>query len=145
MKLLVKKLFPFLILVFAVAGCTEQAREDSRQRRAELEKREKVAELLNGQFDLSKGGRTATQVAKGIKFDCRFKFRVDSRKNEVLIARLCESSPESANLGDILTPGNVDFIKNSGFEEVKLYDRTESSLIDSQLIGNTIIDRTRFR
>jgi hypothetical protein len=120
MKLLVKNLFPFFVLLFVVMGCTEAARQD----RAKFQEREKVIELLNKQFDLRKADRTVYQVAKGIEFDCRFKFYMEKWANDkLLFAEFCESTPSNASLADILTPENLALLKNSGFERLDLYGK----------------------
>ncbi len=120
MKLLVKKLLPFLILVFAVLGCTEAARQD----RAKFNERERVIELLNKQFDLRKADRTVHQVVKGVEFDCRFKFYMEKWANDkLLFAEFCESTPSNASLADILTPENLTLLKESGFEKLELYKK----------------------
>jgi hypothetical protein len=129
MKLLVKNLFPFLVLFFVVMGCTEAAR----QQRAKLEERERVIELLNKQFDLRKSDRTVYQVAKGIEFDCRFKFYMEKHANDkLLFAEFCESTPSDASLADITTPENLTLLRNSGFEKLELYKK-------GQIIGMATI------
>ncbi len=135
MKLLVKNLFPFFILLFVVMGCTKLAR----QAPGKLEEQEKVIEILNKQFDLRKADRTARQVVQGIEFDCSFKFREGIEDDKItLIARFCESTSEfikeKERLAGFLTPENLTLIKNAGFEKVVLYDRREKEVIDSKMI-----------
>lgn len=124
MKLLIKKLLPFLILLFAVLGCTEAARQD----RAKFKERERVIELLNEQFNLRKADRTVRQVVKGIEFDCRFKFYMEKWANDkLLFAEFCESTSEHTRkeekLAAVLTPENLALLKNAGFEKIELYEK----------------------
>ncbi len=124
MKLLVRNLFPFLILFFVVMGCTEAARQD----RAKFKERERVIELLNKQFDLRKADRTVYQVTKGIEFDCRFKFYMEKWANDkLLFAEFCESTSEHTRkeekLAAVLTPENLTLLKNAGFEKIELYEK----------------------
>jgi hypothetical protein len=128
MKSSIKSLFPLFVLIFIVLGCNRM----TEQERIKYEERKKVVEKLNEQFDLSNKPRTPYQVANGIKFDCDFKFRMEYGKDKVLVARHCESTSQAtkeAKLTPILTPGNLDLIKNSGFEIIELFDRTEDKLI----------------
>ncbi len=124
MKLLVKNLFPFFILLFVVIGCQSQAEMDGYQ------ERKRVAEVLNEQFDR----RDRVREAAGLRtYDCRFQFRAQYSDNKILLARLCESSPLTATISDILTPQNVALIKNAGFAEVVLYDRREEQVLGRKI------------
>jgi hypothetical protein len=124
MKLLVKNLLPFLILLFAVLGCTEAARQDH----AKFKERERVIEMLNEQFNLRKADRTVYQAVKGIEFDCRFKFYMEKWANDkLLFAEFCESTSEHTRkeekLAAVLTPENLTLLKNAGFEKIELYEK----------------------
>jgi hypothetical protein len=124
MKLLVKNLFPFFILLFVVMGCQSQAEMDG------YRERNRVAEVLNQQFDR----RDRVREAAGLRtYDCRFQFRAQYSDDKILLARLCESSPRVANISDILTPQNVALIKNAGFTEVVLYDRQEEKVLGREV------------
>jgi hypothetical protein len=124
MKLLVKNLFPFFVLVFVVMGCQSQADMDARR------ERDRVAEVLNKQFDLRDKLR---EMAGRASYDCRFQFRAQYSDNKILLARLCESSPSVANISDILTSDNVAMIKGAGFAEVVLYDRHEDKVLGREV------------
>ncbi len=120
MKLLVKNLFPFFVLLFVVIGCKSEAEMDASK------ERRRVAEVLNKQFDL----RDPLRKAAGLPtYDCRFQFRAQYSDDKILLARLCESSPPAANIPDILTPQNLALIKNAGFTELVLYDKGENELL----------------
>jgi hypothetical protein len=125
MKLLVKNLFPFFILFFFLMGCGS-----SKPEKGSYEKRKNVAEVLNNQFDL----RDRVRELAGLRtYDCRFQFRAQYSDNTILLARLCESSPGTANISDILTPQNVALIKDAGFAEVVLYDRHEDKVLGREV------------
>jgi hypothetical protein len=121
MKLLVQKLLPFLILLFAVLGCSEAGR----QKHAKFEEREKVIELLNAKFSL-RDSATVDQVVRGISFDCRFKFYMEKWANDkLLFVEFCESTSSAVKerkLADVLTPENLALLKNAEFERIELYD-----------------------
>jgi hypothetical protein len=125
MKLLVKNLFPLFILFFVLMGCGS-----SKPEKGSYEKRKKVAEVLNDQFDL----RDRVRELAGLRtYDCRFQLRAQYSNNRILLARLCQSSPPSASISDILTPQNVALIKDAGFEEVVLYDRHEDEVLGREV------------
>jgi hypothetical protein len=119
-----RKLLPFFILLFVVMGCQSQAEMDGYQ------ERKRVAEVLNEQFDR----RDRVREAAGLRtYDCRFQFRAQYSDNKILLARLCQSSPLTATISDILTPQNVALIKNAGFTEVVLYDRQEEQVLGRKI------------
>jgi hypothetical protein len=123
-KLLVKNLFPFFILLFVVIGCQSQAEMDG------YKERKRVAEVLNEQFNL----RDKIREAAGLRtYDCRFQFRPQYSDNKILLARLCESSPPSASISDIFNSQNRALIKNAGFTELVLYDRHEDKILGREV------------
>jgi hypothetical protein len=125
MKLLVKNLFPFFILLFVVIGCQSKADHEAWQERS------KVVDVLNEQFNL----RNRIGEAAGLpRYDCRFQFRIFISEQSALLARLCESSSSTASISDILTPKNVALIKAAKFEKVILYDRHEDKVLAAEAI-----------
>jgi len=126
MKLLVKKLLPFLILIVVVVGCGE-----IKENNDAWEGRSRAVDVLNEQFNL----RDRVREAAGLRtYDCRFQFRIQYSEQSTLIARLCESSPRVANISDILTPQNIALIKGAKFEKVVLYDRHEKEILGSEAV-----------
>jgi hypothetical protein len=132
MESVVKNLLPVFILLFAVIGCTKLARQPP----GKYEEQKKVVEILNEQFDLRNADRTVRQVVNGIKFDCTFQFRLGLQDDKItLIASFCESTSDyekEQRLVGVLTPENLALIKNAGFEQVVLYDRSEYTLMDKK-------------
>jgi hypothetical protein len=130
MKLLVRNLFPFFILLFVLMGCGM-----SEQERAKYEERKQVVEVLNKQFDL----RDRIREAAGLRsYDCKFKFELGNEDGKTtLVVYFCESTSSATKerkLADVLTPENTALIKNAGFEQVKLYERITYKLVDQVAI-----------
>jgi hypothetical protein len=124
-----RMLLPFLVLVFVVMGCFSQAEIDARK------ERDRVIEVLNKQFDL----RDRVREAAGLRsYDCKFKFESgDEDGKTTLVVYFCESTSKATKerkLGEVLIGGNVDLIKNAGFEQVKLYERVTYELVDQVAI-----------
>lgn len=125
-----KKLIPFLILLFVVLGCTKLGRQPTAKHEQQIE----VVKTLNAKFDLSHKA-TVDQEIRGIEYDCQFKFELGVEDDKItLIAYFCESTSRAMKerkLADVLTPENTNLIKNAGIEQVKLYERITYELVDT--------------
>jgi hypothetical protein len=113
MRLLVKNLFPFFILLFVVMGCTEAARQELREsaereqiERKTQEAREAIVERLNKRFDS--------------RSDCIFKFRVSGLSLEI-----SSCSPTKARIlpEQVLTAGDRKELKSLGLGWVETTNR----------------------
>jgi hypothetical protein len=136
MKLVINKLFPLIILLFVIIGCTKLAWTPEEIR----EQRKKVIEVLNAKYDLSHNA-TIDQTIKGIRYDCQFRFFQSLEDNKVTLeVYFCESTSSAMKerkLADVLTPDNFNMIKNAKFEQVKLYERINSKLVDTVAIQSS--------
>jgi hypothetical protein len=112
MRLLVKNLFPFFILLFVVMGCTEAARQESRERaeREQIEQkaeeaREAIVERLNKRFDS--------------RPDCIFKFHASGSNSDRLEISNCSPTKTRIMPELVLTAGDRKELKSLGFDWVE--------------------------
>jgi cation diffusion facilitator CzcD-associated flavoprotein CzcO len=122
MPLPVKKILPFLILFLFVMGCTEEARQQ-RKERAEAEAREQkavdarqaVVKELNDKYDIPSEGL------------CLFRFIISGSNSKTLSAMACRMmGKRKALTTDILTAENIIKLKSVGFEKLDLSQRDGS-------------------
>lgn len=136
MKLLINKLFPLIILLFVIIGCTKLAWTPEEIR----EQRKKVIEVLNAKYDLSHKA-TIDQTIKGVRYDCQFRFFQSLEDFKVTLeVYFCESTSsymKERKLADVLTPENFNLIKNATFEQVKLYEQYKSKLVETVAIQSS--------
>ncbi len=119
MKLSVKKLLPFLILLFVSLGCTEEARRQSREKaeakalEQKAEKaREAIADQLSKKFDIYP--------------DCLFRFWTGGSQSKTLYVKNCSPKKGITKPDDFLEAEDRKNLKTLGFEEIEI-DSWESA------------------
>ncbi len=120
MRLSVKKLLPFLVLLFVVLGCTEEARRQSRES-AEAEARESKAEKAREAF--------ADGLSKKFDIypDCLFRFSTGGTREKRLYAKNCNPKRGITQPQEFLEAEDRMTLKNLGFEEIEI-DSWESAM-----------------
>jgi len=105
MKSSIIKLLPFLVLLFIVLGCSQEAQE----RRRQIALREKLVSEMNDRYEIR-----STE-------ECAIKFRTGDKESKTLVATPCPlMKTERIKITDILTPSTTEPIKSVGFEVVQI-------------------------
>jgi hypothetical protein len=109
MRLSVKKLLPFLVLLFVVMGCTEgmkkQIKEDT-ERRNQADARTEFADKISKKFELPGSRR------------CVADFYAEGEENKTLTVRPCsflEERNEKIDLYNLFDSGTMQEVKRLGF------------------------------
>lgn len=110
MKLSVKPLLPFFILLFIVMGCSEAARRE----REAIKAREKVLVELNDYWKMP-----TIPAGEG---DCIYKFSMSGVHSEILDVSPCKiMETRKIKSEEILADGRREKIKKVGFEELHIH------------------------
>jgi hypothetical protein len=120
MKLLVKKVLPFLILLFAVLGCSEEARRQSREKaeaeavvQKAVDARKAFAKQLSDKFDREPR-------------ECLFKFQTLMSSGKTLLIKNCAPTTARIKPEQVLTAEDRKNLKSLGFDEIDV-DSWESA------------------